>query len=167
LDSIVKDGVTEEYKMLAKKFVGLSKNSRYAYLFESTAALCQTLSVKYDLGVRTRKAYQDGNKKELEKLIFDYEKTLVFVENFYEKFEKLWFTENKPQGFDVQDLRFGGLKQRLIACKKRLNAYVNGEVESIPELEEKLLCYFGEKEEFSEKLPTYYKWMKAVTPNAL
>ena len=167
LDSTVKEGVTEEYKELAKKLSVLGQASKYGYIFESSAALCKALSVKYDLGVRTRKAYQRGEKSALLKLIDDYEEVLYLVEDFYGKFEKLWLTENKPHGFDVQDLRFGGLKQRLISCKKRLAAYVRGEIESIPELEEKLLCYFGDEENFRDDIPVHHDWLKTITVNTL
>ena len=167
LDSIVKAGVTEEYKMLAKKLSDFGKTSKYGYIFESSSALCKVLAVKYDLGLRTRKAYQSGDKTALLKLINDYEDALYLVEDFHCKFEKLWFTENKPQGFDVQDLRFGGLKQRLISCKNRLSAYLRGEVENIPELEEKLLCYFGDEENFREDIPVHHDWRKTITVNAL
>ena len=35
--------------------------------------------------------------------------------------DKEWFCENKPFGFEVQDLRIGGLKARVETCKNRLN----------------------------------------------
>lgn len=47
--------------------------------------------------------------------------------------------DNKPFGFDVQDVRFGGLIQRIKSCEARLDKYLAGETESIPELEEKIL----------------------------
>ena len=86
---------------------------------------------------------------------------------FYDKFQTLWFTENKPYGFDVQDLRLGGLKQRLISCHKRLLAYCKGEIESIPELEETLLQgefgdNVGREGEF-----VYNHWSRNATVNVL
>ena len=166
LDSIVVDGAEKEFEKIAAELQGYAKGSAYGYLFESSAALCETLAVKYALGAKTRKAYGEQDKAALKGLIPEYEKALALVENFHEKFERLWFKENKPQGFDVQDLRLGGLKERLKSCKKRLEKYVKGEVEDIPELEEKLLCYYGDEEHRKEP-PTYYKWAKAATVNSL
>ena len=85
-------------------------------------------------------------------LIEDYKKAEAYLDAFYEAFRKLWFTENKPQGFEVQDIRLGGLKQRLVHCRKRLTEYAHEEIESIPELEEEVLDYFGNGTEYSEEV---------------
>ena len=42
----------------------------------------------------------------------------------------------KPQGFDVQDIRLGGLLQRIAHCQKRLDSYLRGAIMNLPELEE-------------------------------
>ena len=63
------------------------------------------------------------------------------MREFGNVYEKQWFTDNKPQGFDIQDLRIGGATRRLQACRKRLIDYANGKICSIPELEEKILPY--------------------------
>ena len=64
-------------------------------------------------------------------------------------FEKQWMTDNKACGFDVQHLRFGGLRNRLGACRKRILDYVDGKLDCIEELDEALLP-FGEKEQSGE-----------------
>ena len=88
------------------------------------------------------------------------------VETFYEKFSTLWYKENKPQGFEIQDQRFGGLMLRIKACQKRLYAYVNGEIENVPELEEKLLDFLGGGETFNTKdTPLYNGWLWTVSPS--
>jgi len=125
---------------------------QYAYLFESAAALCDFLSVKYDLGKRTREAYKNKNTDTMSALIEDYKKAEANLDIFYESFRKLWLAENKPQGFEVHDIRLGGLKQRLVHCRRRLTEYVNEEIENIPELEEELLDYFGNGKEYSEEV---------------
>ena len=55
-------------------------------------------------------------------------------------YEKQWFAENKTGGFDVQDIRIGGLLQRLSSCRRRLLAYAAGEISAIEELETKLVA---------------------------
>ena len=150
LDTTVKSGVTDEYKAHAKRLRGYAAGE-CAYLFESAAALCDLLSVKYDLGKRTREVYKTQNADTMSALIADYKKAEAYLDVFYESFRKLWFTENKPQGFEVLDIRLGGLKQRLVHCRRRLTDYVNGEIENIPELEEELLDYFGNGKEYTEE----------------
>lgn len=147
LDATVLESATEEYKDYAEKLEKFSRGSRYAYLFESEAALCRLLSVKYALGKRTREIYRKGKRGELADLIKEYEKAEELLESFYRSFSKLWYRENKPQGFDVQDLRLGGLARRLRSCRERLSDYLNDRAKRIPELEEELLPFyaFGQK----------------------
>ena len=125
------------YAALAEKLETAAKNSKnYGYMFESYAALARVLSLKYDLGYLTREAYKRGDKKALAALLPDYEKTLENFEIFASAYEKMWFKENKPHGFDVQEIRLGGIIQRTKSCTRRLRAYINGEIDKIEELEE-------------------------------
>jgi hypothetical protein len=100
-------------------------------------------AVKCDLGVRTRKAYQAGDREALRDLLPDYDVVLERMERFYEAYERQWMMENKPHGFDVQDIRIGGAIRRVKHCKKRLEQYLAGELETIAELEEQLLDMEG------------------------
>lgn len=125
------------YEKLAEKLEAAAKRSKnYGYMFESYAALARVLAVKYDLGYLTREAYEKGDKNALAALLPDYEKTLENLENFVAVYEKQWMKENKPHGFDVQDIRLGGIIRRTKSCTRRLRAYLNGELEKIEELEE-------------------------------
>lgn len=101
---------------------------------------------KYALGYKTRKAYEAGDKDTLRRLAMeDYRQTEAQLRAFHRALEKQWFTDNKPCGFDVQDLRLGGILQRTSSCRRRLLDYVNGKIDCIPELEEPLLP-FGDKD---------------------
>ena len=115
-------------------------------MFDTAAKLCDVLAVKYDLGLRTREAYQAGDKDALKALAEnEYARLGRLLDVFARAFEKQWMTDNKPHGFDVQDLRLGGLIRRTDACRRRLLDYVSGKLDRIDELEEALLP-FGEKE---------------------
>ena len=69
----------------------------------------------------------------------DYKKVLKNLDEFYKAFRYQWYTENKPQGFEVQDYRLGGLKQRLINGRQILKEYLDGKIEQIEDLEEPVL----------------------------
>ncbi len=139
LDPSAKEGAPAEYASHARRLSKCAKNSKYAYVFESEAALCDLMSIKYDLGVRTRKAYQAGDRDALRALCDDFALASEKLEIFYRAFSRLWYTENKPNGFDVQELRLGGLSMRLRSCRERLQAYLDGTLDEIPELAETLL----------------------------
>jgi hypothetical protein len=92
--------------------------------------------------VRIRKAYQEKDLEMLKK-IESKELPVVIdkLEQFYQAFEKQWSTDNKTFGFEVQCIRLGGLKQRLIYTKNMLDRYLRKEVSQIDELEERQLPY--------------------------
>lgn len=168
LDSTITAGeFYRHYVNCAKRFAKYAKHSNYGYIFKSMQKLCNVLAVKNDLGVRTRQYYQDGDKNALKELIADYKKVERDLKEFYSAFKELWFRENKPHGFDVQDLRLGGLMNRMKSCRERLEQYVNGEIDAIPELEEKLLDFYGNEDDFKKKSPFSIQWSINASPNAI
>ena len=50
---------------------------------------------------------------------------------FAAAFEKQWYAENKTAGFDVQELRLGGLLRRTDSCRRRLLDYASGKIDRI------------------------------------
>ena len=56
-----------------------------------------------------------------------------------------WFKENKPFGFEVQDARIGGLIMRVNTCMERLQAYVDGKIDTIEELDADILPSYNDK----------------------
>ncbi|MFA5561035.1 MAG: beta-N-acetylhexosaminidase [Eubacteriales bacterium] len=139
-DSTVSPTDAAFYEGLAGHFTALTdKGGAFAYMYRASACLCRFLSLKADLGVRTRAAYQAKEKPKLAALLPVYDRALEALEAFLTAFRTQWFTENKPHGFDVQELRIGGLKERLRSARARLSEYLDGACEGIPELEETLL----------------------------
>lgn len=125
------------YKDLAERIHNADK-SGYEDMFDVYECLARLVAIKVDLGVRTRKAYQAADKEALKKIIEDYDILLERTEVFHKSYQKLWFKLNKPHGFDIQDVRLGGLIQRIKSCRNRLLDYVNGSVLEIAELEEEM-----------------------------
>ena len=169
-DQDLRPGVTEQYRQITEKLrVLANSDSKFSYLYDSMAALTDVLSTKYDLGARTRESYQAGDKKRLGALIADYDRTKDALERFVEKFRTLWYHDNKPHGFDVQELRLGGLLMRLRSQRNRLADYVEGRIDSIPELEEEILPYrgSGHAAEGISELPYYHGWAFSATVNRL
>ena len=57
-----------------------------------------------------------------------------------------WMKYNKPFGFEVLDLRYGGIRARIDTAKYRIEAYLRGEIERIEELEADRLRFDCSKE---------------------
>lgn len=118
-----------------------AKSVRYGYLFKTLAALCDVLEIKYDLGVRTRKAYRADDRGALAALVADYGELEKRLKAFYCLFLVQRERECKPQGFEKQDIRLGGLMQRVAHCRRILSEYLAGRRDRIEELEEHILPF--------------------------
>jgi len=168
LDSTIVPDAPAKYAEYAGVLAKDAQSSKtYGYIFDCLAKLCDVLSLKYDLGVRTRNAYTAKNTEALRALADDYATVIARVEAFYVSFRDLWFRENKPHGFDVQDQRIGGLLMRLRACRERLLAYADGKTDSIPELEETILGFEVKNTLAKEYSFNYNGWAKTVTVNPI
>ena len=146
----------EHYRNLAEKLRSISADGDLKLLFENYEKLARVLSTKATLGTRTRKAYLGSDKDSLKKVICDYSVTIENLKEYYKAFQNRWYSESKPQGFEVQDIRIGGLIQRLTSCKERLEQFVAGEITEIPELHEPVL-----------EGTTGYFWRKCVSANVI
>lgn len=127
----------------AEKMSGLAnKKNEYGYLFENAVNLARVIELKYDLGVKTREAYKNRDKKELNSIAENlYPEIILRVEKFYEGFCRLWMKEYKPYGLEIQQIRLGGLKARLIFCQSIIRDYLTGKISNIEELETPVIPY--------------------------
>lgn len=166
-DLSVKEDDALKYAHLAERLAPLTSNAEYGFIFNTMKTLCEVLAVKYDLGVRTRKAYfAENSKAELQSLLKDYDELVVRIERFYEDFRAQWMWENKPQGFEVQDARLGGLIYRIWHCKKRITDYIEDKIPNIVELEEEVLDFEGRDTEIARQerhILEYNSWAMVVT----
>ena len=112
-------------------------------MFDTAAALCRVLEKKVELGLKTREAYTEKNTRKLKELTSEYDDVISLTENLYKLYERQWMRENKPHGFDVQDIRIGGLIQRLKHLKLQIERFAGSEVDRLEELEEPLLDIKG------------------------
>ena len=136
LDVRVRPERVEHIRRTAEHWHACAKKYRkWHYLFDTAARLADVLAIKYDLGIRTRNAYQAGDREALRSLAEnEYAELLRRLRGFLRAFEKQWNTENKPVGFDVQELRIGGTVTRIESCRRRLLDYAKGRIDEIPEL---------------------------------
>lgn len=160
-DNTINLGDGKIYKKYSIELKETARKSRkYGYVFNTASKLCDVLEIKYELSLKTRLAYEKNDKSELKRLALnDYVKVYKLIQDFAKAFKKQWFIENKPHGFDIQEQRIGALLYRTKSCKKRILDFVDGKIDKIAELEEKLLPY-GEKGK-----PTYFS--KAVTSSTV
>ncbi|MBP3360339.1 MAG: family 20 glycosylhydrolase [Clostridia bacterium] len=110
-------------------------------IFDYYRSLTRLLRRKCMIGVKIRKAYNKGDKKQLSEYADELLKLLEDYADFHEKAYIVWMSENKPFGFDKFEIRLGGTVQRIKTAERRIREFCRGEIEKIDELEEKLLYY--------------------------
>lgn len=165
-DYTVCDGDAEEYAACAQKLRSLENNAEFGYLFSKARALCELLSVKYNIGVRIRKAYLKKDFIALKAISDDCVQILKLIDDYYAVFKNEWYRDNKPHGFDIQDLRLGGLSRRVLACRGRLLQFLNGEIDVIEELNEPVLNLLNSKASYTG--PIYEpQWYRIVSANVI
>lgn len=144
LDSHVdRDDLADIYsKCKAKMKKNAEESKNYKDIFEYAYSLSNVLEIKADLGVRLKRAYDSGNKCELGRICNE---TLPELKNrvneFKNAFRKLWFSYYKVFGYEVIDMRFGALLQRIETAELRISQYLNGEISVIEELVPERLPY--------------------------
>lgn len=167
LDMNVASGTGAQYEACAVKLSPCVHSQTWGYLFATQKALCEVLSLKAELGIRTHQVYTNRDRQALAALLADYQEVEKRIRVFYETLKGQWFRENKPHGFDVQDIRLGGLLQRVQSCRERLQALYDGKIDRIEELEENQLEMFGHGTARHEEPVLFSSWKHNVTVNPI
>ena len=165
-DQHVPEGTQAWYADFQSKMAVAAKaDGPYQYLFQTAEALAGALVLKAELGIELKAAYDSKNMDWLKKASAERLPLLIEqVERFRDCLEIQWMIENKPFGFEVQDMRLGALLQRLKSAKNRLEAYVNGKLKRLDELEEERRPFIPE---MSGKLLDVNQWARMVTASTL
>ena len=83
LDSTLTGEEDAQFRMCAQKLEPLKNHAQWGWLFETAWALCNVLSIKADLGLKTHAVYASGDYKVLASLIEEYEALEKALEAFY------------------------------------------------------------------------------------
>jgi len=153
----------EHYEKLTAYFKDAKeRNGRYNSIFELAYELCHALSIKASAGVKLYEAYKSGNNAVLK----DYaEKKLPELLNRVKALrnchKKQWYQINKTLGWDILDLHYGGLMTRISTSIEDLNAYLDGSLKHIEELEQERISYTsnGAFPEYA----AYYGWIASAS----
>ena len=169
LDTTVPEGCREDYLEVARLTEPLTKDERWGYLFETNHKLALAVAAKCDIGIKIRAAYKSSDRDALREYALELRRIRELVYDFYLAFERQWMKENKAYGFEVQDIRIGGIMTRLLHCADRLDAYLRGEVGEIEELAAELLDVHGTRDNphGERRYLRYNKWPEIVTAGNL
>ncbi len=132
-------------------------------MFTMYSKLVAYLSVKSEIGLEIRKAYLEKDKDALRLIAYNFIPEIQEkLKSFHKSFRDLWYKECKGQGFEVIDIRLGGVMARCDSAMYRIKAYLKGNIDKIEELEEERL-YFSEH--FGEMIVSLYVAMNIKNSN--
>ncbi|CAI6075059.1 beta-N-acetylhexosaminidase [Cohnella sp. JJ-181] len=111
-------------------------------LFEVPQRLCAVLKQKSEIGIALKRAYDAGDLTRL-RHIAEQELPAISaaVQALRAAHRDQWHGMFKPFGWEVLDIRYGGVTNRLDTAATRLIAYADGRLARIEELEQERLVY--------------------------
>lgn len=115
----------------------------FAPAYNVIMKLSSLLENKADFGVRLKAAYDAGNKALLENMLKECDVILKKLTALRLSHRESWMKYNKPFGWEVHDIRYGGLIARFDTVKERLSSFLKGDIQQIEELEENRLRLDG------------------------
>ncbi len=115
--------------------------SEYQYLFDTVLAFGRVLTQKAELGKELYRCYGAGDRAGVERLAEQLPTLCSLIREFREKLRRQWLTENKCFGFDVLDIRIGGLLAQLDTAQLLLAQWLDGTRDRLEELEAPRLAY--------------------------
>ncbi len=137
-------------------------------ILEYYRVCAQTLSLKADLGLRLRSAYADGDRTKMRKIqTEEIPEAIRLVELCRQLREKLWMEEGKIFGWEVLDIRFRALGGRLESSAGRIGSYLDGTLDSLPELEEDRLPALPSRTGEERLCGEYNSWINTVSASPL
>lgn len=144
-------------------------DKNFGYMFDTLAKLCVFLTDKCDVSLRARRYYLDGDKAALADMADNIIPTMISeLDDFIVAFRNQWYLENKTFGFSTQELRLGGLRERLKSAALRLADYADGRIDRIEELEQPVLSFNGKNYD-ADSMPyiSNMNWHSCVTSGLL
>ncbi|MBQ2677219.1 MAG: beta-N-acetylhexosaminidase [Clostridia bacterium] len=139
-DFHIKKGDNASFKAIADKISAVKKSAgEYAYLLDTIEKLCCVLSVKAELGLDLRSAYQQGDKAALKDLTQQITLLIPKVNDYRKAIRTQWLKEANGCGFEYVDIKVAGVAARLQSAIDRINDYLEGNTPIIEELEQEPL----------------------------
>lgn len=148
----------EHYQELSGKLKAYGEKSPGCReIFAAASLLADFMTDKCWISWQLRKAYEAGDRETLKELADVALPALIRkVEALRAAWREQWFAYNKPFGFELLDIRFGGIAARLETAAVRIREYLNGDTDRIEELE-------------AERLPmdSVYAWANMLSGSTL
>ncbi len=142
------EGVETEgyYRGVTETLSSVEVGEPFALAYEVIYLLSSLLENKANFGIRLKSAYVDRDSVALAALADECTIIIEKLKAMRLVHRKAWMEYNKPFGFEVHDIRYGGMVMRFDTVRERILALLSGDIDRIEELDEERLRYDGEAE---------------------
>ncbi len=110
------------------------ENPEYDLLFRFYAALAHALALKSQWHEQAADVVRTGDRTAADVLAKRIPDTIHALDVLRRLWRKLWEGSNKPNGFEILEVRLGGICARLDTAAEKMAAFASGEIDDIPEL---------------------------------
>lgn len=167
----LREDVTAHYQSLGEYFARAAlteENPALKAAHEFYGAFGKAMSLKWNLGMKLYDAYQAKDRAAIRHIVDSQMKPLVdLIEDVRAARMKEWYLTNKSYGFEVLDLRMGGMKQRIASAAGILEQYLDGSLEAVEALEEERLPAVHFREEGMGDILHYNRCQRIMTPGRM
>ena len=129
------------YEGVTKQLNAVKLGSDYDPAIDVIRKLSSLLENKADFGLRLKKAYDARDKAVLSELMNECDVIIEKIKALRVAHRTSWFKYNKGFGFEVEDIRYGGMTMRFDTVKELIRALLSGEIDHIDELDAERLRY--------------------------
>ena len=132
--------VSGHYESLVGKFARhAAENPEYPELFNFYTAMAHMLALKSRWHEQAGSIVRTGDRERAAALAEDVPAIIDATHALRIAWRTLWEKTNKPNGFEVIEVRLGGVAARFATAGEKMRAFAAGETETIPELLEECL----------------------------
>ena len=129
--------MSDHYEETARAFEGKAADEKWGYLYDYAYCVMDYLATKSFIGENLIPAYRTGDRELLGRIANEYLPLLksktVAVHNAH---RTAWFRNNKVIGWQNMDVRYGGVASRCDTAAMLINAYLEGDIDTLEELDE-------------------------------
>lgn len=157
------------YAMLEERFKShREQNKESEFVFGVIEKLCSVLKIKSNAGINLKKAYDEKDLKTIREYAeVKLPQLLENIRGLREAHRQQWLDTYKAFGWEVIDIRYGGLLARVDTVIKRLEDYLEGKISRIEELEEQRLRYDSPDRPIITGTNLYCSYHRIATANVV
>lgn len=157
------------YRGVSAQLDAADKMDIFAPAYDTIRQLSALLEHRADFSLRLKAAYDGKNTKALAALAEECDLIGERLEALRQSHKASWMLYNKALGWEVHDIRYGGLLARFKTVKERILAYLAEEISCIEELEAPRLRIDG-KPDTAGRFDDMFSWRgysTYATPNLI